>query len=169
MKAIDDLIQREGGYVNHPGDKGGPTKYGITESVARSHGYNGNMQDLPREMAERIYLETYYHKTGFSRISNHAVAEELLDSGVLHGPARAVSWLQTLLNSLGQTPELKVDGGFGSVTLGALESYLARRKTQGGDVVLVRGLNCLQGAYMIGLGDYAEPFLFGWLRTRVAL
>ena len=27
---IDDILRREGGYVNHPADKGGPTKYGIT-------------------------------------------------------------------------------------------------------------------------------------------
>ena len=37
MKHIDamitDVIRREGGYVNHPADKGGPTKYGITHKT----------------------------------------------------------------------------------------------------------------------------------------
>ena len=28
---IDRLIEREGGYVNHPLDPGGETKYGITK------------------------------------------------------------------------------------------------------------------------------------------
>jgi lysozyme family protein len=27
---LDEIIRREGGYVNHPADRGGPTKYGIT-------------------------------------------------------------------------------------------------------------------------------------------
>ena len=27
---VDALIEREGGYVNHPSDKGGPTCLGIT-------------------------------------------------------------------------------------------------------------------------------------------
>lgn len=27
---IDAIIRREGGYVNHPADRGGPTRYGIT-------------------------------------------------------------------------------------------------------------------------------------------
>jgi lysozyme family protein len=40
---IDALIDREGGYVNHPADRGGPTRYGITEAVARAHGYAGAM------------------------------------------------------------------------------------------------------------------------------
>ena len=35
---IDELIEREGGFVSHPADRGGPTRYGITEAVARAHG-----------------------------------------------------------------------------------------------------------------------------------
>ena len=31
---IDALIEREGGYVHNPADRGGPTKYGITLSGA---------------------------------------------------------------------------------------------------------------------------------------
>jgi len=30
---IYDLIEREGGFSNHPADKGGPTKYGITQQT----------------------------------------------------------------------------------------------------------------------------------------
>jgi len=167
MKAIDDLIIREGGYTNHPGDKGGPTKYGITESVARTHGYNGNMQDLPRDIAERIYLETYYIKTGIARVRQPALAEELLDSAVLHGPARAISWLQQALNAL-EDAGLLTDGEMGPKTLAALDAYMTKRK-DGGELVLVRALNCLQGAYVLALGQYGRPFLFGWLRHRVAL
>ena len=33
---LDALIEREGGYVNHRADRGGPTRYGITEAVARA-------------------------------------------------------------------------------------------------------------------------------------
>ena len=49
---IEALIEREGGYANHPADKGGPTCFGITEAVARAHGYAGAMRDLPRVEAE---------------------------------------------------------------------------------------------------------------------
>ena len=48
-RLIDALIEREGGYVDHPADKGGPTCFGITEAVARAHGYAGPMRQLPRE------------------------------------------------------------------------------------------------------------------------
>jgi hypothetical protein len=42
---IDALIEREGGYVNNPADKGGATNFGITEAVARANGYAGPMRD----------------------------------------------------------------------------------------------------------------------------
>ena len=38
---IDGVIGREGGYSNHPADKGGPTRWGVTEAVARANGYRG--------------------------------------------------------------------------------------------------------------------------------
>ena len=32
---VDAVIERDGGYANHPSDRGGPTCWGITEAVAR--------------------------------------------------------------------------------------------------------------------------------------
>ena len=33
---IDELIDREGGYSDHPQDRGGATRWGVTEAVARA-------------------------------------------------------------------------------------------------------------------------------------
>ena len=52
---LDELIKREGGYVNNPADRGGATKYGITEAVARANGFKGNMRDF---LAKAIYRKT---------------------------------------------------------------------------------------------------------------
>jgi lysozyme family protein len=43
---IEEVIGREGGYSNHPADRGGATRWGITEAVARAHGYRGVSADL---------------------------------------------------------------------------------------------------------------------------
>lgn len=45
---VEALIDREGGFVDHPADRGGATCFGITEAVARAHGYGGAMRELPR-------------------------------------------------------------------------------------------------------------------------
>lgn len=57
FQLIDKVLAHEGGYVNHPADKGGPTKWGVTEATARRYGYKGVMADLTREEAIEIYLQ----------------------------------------------------------------------------------------------------------------
>ena len=50
-QAFDALLEHEGGYSDHAADPGGKTRYGITEVVARSHGYRGDMRELPLDAA----------------------------------------------------------------------------------------------------------------------
>ena len=93
---IDGLIDREGDYVNHPADRGGPTRFGITEAVARAHGYAGAMRQLPREQAEAIYRRIYWDRPRFAEVAKRspATAAELFDTGVNMGPAVAATFLQ---------------------------------------------------------------------------
>jgi lysozyme family protein len=35
-RLLDDLLEREGGYVDHPAYRRGPPRFGITEAVARA-------------------------------------------------------------------------------------------------------------------------------------
>ena len=57
------------------------------------------------------------------------------------------------------------------MTLAALRTFLAHRGLEG-ETVLLKALNCLQGARYIELAE-ARPqnksFVYGWLRERVAV
>src|SRR6476469_8426733 len=99
---IGDLIGREGGFASRPADKGGPTKWGITEAVARMAGWRGEMRDLPRDFAVALYRRTYWLRPGFDRVLPIAprIAAELFDTGVNMGPAVAAAFLQRALNAL---------------------------------------------------------------------
>ena len=48
---LETLLGKEGGYTDHPSDRGGPTNWGITEKVARAYGYTGDMRELERDLA----------------------------------------------------------------------------------------------------------------------
>lgn len=41
IEAWRETLGKEGGYSNHRDDPGGATTFGITEAVARHHGYKG--------------------------------------------------------------------------------------------------------------------------------
>jgi len=173
---IEALIAREGGYVDHPNDRGGPTNWGITEQVARAFGYHGRMQDMPRSLAKSIYLERYWEAPNFHLINEHsaAVAEELLDTGVNMGPGVAARFLQRALNVLNAEgkhyPDITVDGAIGRMSIAALRAYLAHRGKDG-HVVLVRALNAQQGVRYIELAEARpsqESFVHGWLLHRGA-
>ena len=99
---IDELIEREGGYVHHPADKGGPTRFGITEAVARAHGYTGAMAELPRDEAAAIYRRLYWLRPRFNQVAERCprVAAELFDTGANMGPAVAATFLQRALTAL---------------------------------------------------------------------
>ncbi|WP_303740874.1 glycosyl hydrolase 108 family protein, partial [Yersinia enterocolitica] len=66
---FEAILGKEGGYVNHPDDKGGPTRWGITEKVARAHGYTGDMRNLPRETALAILEADYWTGPRFDQIA----------------------------------------------------------------------------------------------------
>ena len=173
---IDALIEREGGYTNHPADRGGPTCWGITEQVARAYGYIGEIEAMPQSVARTIYLDKYWTAPRFDEVAVvcPAVAEELLDTGVNMGTGTAAKFLQRALNVLNREgklyPDIVVDGGVGRMTLAALGAYIKARGKDG-ETVLLRALNAQQGVRYIDLAERRpsqEEFLHGWFLNRVA-
>ena len=130
---IDEVIDREGGYSNHKADRGGATRWGITEAVARADGYAGAMHELPRARAVAICRRLYWTAPGFDRVARRAprIAAELFDTGVNMGVAVAAAFLQRALNALNRGardyPDISLDGRVGPQTLAALDLFLLTR------------------------------------------
>lgn len=173
---IEEVIRVEGGYSNHPSDRGGETNWGITAAVARANGYTGPMRDLPRATAYGIYIKQYVQEPGFDRLLplSEAVVAELVDTGINMGPHIAGTFLQRALNVLNNRgtkySDLVVDGKVGPATVASLRSFLLWRGKEA-EAILVRALNCLQGARYIELAEGRpanEDFVFGWLKNRVS-
>ena len=169
------LVGIEGGFVDDPSDSGGATKFGVTERVARRHGYQGPMRDLPLGTAMDIAKIEYWDPMQLDELSQifPLVAGELFDTGYNTGTARAVRFLQRSLNALNRQgrdyDDQVVDGKTGKRTLNALRQYkLARPRL--GESVMLKALDCLQGAFYIDLVERREKdekFLYGWLRHRI--
>lgn len=172
---IEDLIGREGGYSNHPADRGGATCWGITEAVARAHGYAGEMRALPRAEASAIYRRTYWLRPGLDRVAMRAprVATELFDTGVNMGAATAIGFLQRALNALNRGardyPDVPSAPRVDAATEKALDGFMRTRGAKG-ETVLLKAIEALQGERYLRLAENRpanEVFLYGWLANRL--
>ena len=172
---IEEVIAREGGYVDHPADRGGPTRWGITEAVARAHGWTGAMRHLPHADAVCIYRRIYWLRPGLDAVAARMpeLAAELFDTGVNMGPGVATGFLQRALNALNRGasdyPDIAPDGRIGPRTLAALDG-LMRRRGAGGETVLLKAVEALQGERYLHLAERRpanEAFLYGWLANRI--
>jgi|TARA_R100001244_G_scaffold39766_2_gene35686 lysozyme family protein len=172
---IEKIIILEGDFANHPADRGGPTRWGVTEAVARSHGYDGEMRDFPREHAIEIYRRKYWQRPSFDRVARLApqIATELFDTGINMGTGTASGFLQRALNALNRNgrdyDDLSVDRKIGRKTLAALRTFL-RKRGAAGETILLKAIEVLQGARYIEIAEARpanEAFVYGWLANRI--
>lgn len=173
---IDEIIGIEKGYVNNPKDRGRATRWGVTEAVARAHGYMGDMRNLPRETAFNILMQSYYIDPRFDQVEAvvSGLGAKLADCGVNMGPSVPAKFLQRLLNALNREqkdyPDLIADGMIGSITINALRRLVAKRGVDVARTVLLRGVNCLQGAEYLRqteANEEKEEFFLGWILKRI--
>lgn len=108
--AVKYVIEDEGGYVNHPKDPGGETKYGISKKS-----YPGlDIKNLDLDTAIKIYRDDYWDENGIDRLPVH-IRYQFFDMTVNHGPHIAAKILQRAAN-------VKDDGIIGPKTIKAVES-----------------------------------------------
>lgn len=172
---IEGVIGREGGFSDHPADRGGPTRWGITEAVARANGYAGAMRDFPREDAVIIYRRLYWERPGLDQLALRApaLAARMFDTGVNIGPAAAIGFLVRVLNVLagpeGSPSLLAAGSGVTGAVLARLGQFLDQRGGEG-EQVLIKAVNGLQAERYVRLAERRpanRAFIFGWLKNRI--
>jgi lysozyme family protein len=119
---IDEVIHREGGFVDHPDDRGGPTNFGITlATLAAWRGAavtRADVEALTKDEARKIYERDYVEKPGFAKIADERLRGQLVDAGVLSGPKAAIKMLQRAL-------KVDDDGVLGAITLATIANVPA--------------------------------------------
>ena len=98
---LADILSKEGGFVNHPDDKGGATNFGITHKTLS--GYLNktvsvdDVKSLKIETAKEIYKKQYYQQPKIDRLPTE-LQPFLFDAAVNHGSRRAIKFLQNVCN-----------------------------------------------------------------------
>jgi lysozyme family protein len=182
-EAFAETSAIEGGYVDHPDDRGGETYRGIARlfhptwsgwtriDAARDDpdfpAVLADDETLARMVAD-FYKQNFWNRLRGNQIPDQAVAMELFDTAVNMGIGRAVRFLQEALNMLnrnGQSyDEIGVDGLLGKVTLETLKELLASDRGAGNLLAL---MNLLQGMHFVDVVravNTQRAFVRGWLR-----
>lgn len=110
--AFRHLLGVEGGFVDHPSDPGGATRWGVTERVARANGYTGHMRDFPEMAAKHIYRKSYWDTVRADELPE-AIRYPVFDAAVNSGPEQSIKWLQRSVGA-------KDDGALGPMTMAAV-------------------------------------------------
>lgn len=96
-RALEHVLQYEGGWSDNPLDPGGATMRGVTQATYSSW---RKAQGLPErsvkfitmDEVEKIYFQNYWLKVGAHQLPP-ALGFVLFDSSVNHGVNRALGWL----------------------------------------------------------------------------
>lgn len=117
------ILAFEGGYTDHPADRGRATNRGITQATFDA--YNTSRGLPPRPVRSITEAEVYaiYHEDYWQRCGGDGLPPPLdlvvFDAAVQHGVERAVRWLQ------GEVGEA-MDGLCGPKTLYSVRQYALR-------------------------------------------
>lgn len=119
-KLAEEIVGREGGFVNDPDDPGGATNFGVTIHTLRRlrPGQKIGVEDvrrLTRQDAVEIYVEHYFTRPRIAELPEPLWAT-VFDMYVNAG-ANAVRLLQRLVVEMGL--DLAVDGVIGPQTIAA--------------------------------------------------
>ncbi|MBT8410498.1 MAG: peptidoglycan-binding protein [Octadecabacter sp.] len=118
----EEIVAREGGYVNDPDDPGGATNFGVTIHTMRRLGldldHDGvvterDVQHLTREQAISIFIEHYFNRPRIAALP--VVLQASVFDMYVNAGANAVRILQRLLRDM--RIEVAVDGVIGPKTV----------------------------------------------------
>lgn len=169
----------EGGYAFDKLDRGGETFMGISrrsepswngwpliDKLKKEPNFPANLESNIQLKKQVLYLYKvqYWNSLNLSEIQDQRMADELYDTGVNMGVARAGLFFQRVLNTINRNgslfPDLKLDGQVGSKTIGCFNQLNVTDK-----YLAWKLFNCLQGAKYIDICESdktQEKFMRSW-------
>ncbi len=159
---IEQILKREGGFVNNPADRGGPTNMGITQKtltlwLARQATV-ADVEKLSKQTARDIYYSQYYIKPGIDDLPE--LIRPIVFDMVVNSGKRGIKLLQDALNCHGYDCG-KADGRIGPKTIAAAKAAVERMGNELIKVLVRRRVIFYEG--IVKADPSQRVFLAGWI------
>ena len=121
-KAIKVVLAHEGGFINHPDDPGGPTKWGISQRFLQDIGLPheiSDIKDMSQQQAIDLYRIHWWEKYHYHQLPE-PIAIKLFDLAVNIGSRQAHRLIQRACRAC-HAP-IKEDGILGPITKKTIET-----------------------------------------------
>ena len=171
-KAVEKVLEHEGGYVDNKADPGGATNYGISlRFVKQSTGIDldvdgdgdidaDDIKAMTPDQAKEIYKTEFWEKYGYDKIEDAGVATKVFDMCVNMGPRQAHKLVQRACNKVADTDALTVDGLLGEKSFSAINDINLNTS-------ILDPIRNVQADFYTALAAQKprlQVFLKGWLR-----
>ena len=172
-KLIEVILDFEGGFVDHPDDRGGATNFGLSLRFMKStEDYElfdltgdgditiEDVKKLTREIAIEAYRKYFWLPLELDEFKTR-LALILFDMNVNHGSNRTVRMLQESINRISDK-DITEDGLFGPQTKGATLDV--------NQIELCEVLLCRRERFfrqIVANDSSQEVFLNGWINHRI--
>lgn len=159
-KAVETVLEHEGGYSNDPLDYGSATNFGISLRfylTIQPDADISKIKNLTENEAKDIYANYFWFPNKLNLIASQQIATKVLDLCVNMGAHNAIKCLQRAANATGKN--LEEDGVVGTLTLAAVNL--------GDWPQILVGLRCEAAGYyreLVAKIPMQKKFLNGWLK-----
>lgn len=168
--ALDRTMMFEGGYVDDPVDRGGKTKYGISENIWKE--YHGNkppypIQNITKYDATTIYRNWYWLRPKLNLIDETMpeLAIHMFDACVNHGQGNAIKFLQEACNFFGS--KLVVDGIMGPKTLTAARNFESKQDYRNALIATYLFMRAKKYESILKNNPSQQKFAKGWMKRLI--
>lgn len=122
---LDHIFRVEGGFVDHPDDRGGPTNMGIsiyTLAVFRKKGVTRlDILNLTKAEATEVYIALFWKPSRLDLLTSPKTRLVIFDQCVNRGVKRAIIMAQDCVNARrDELQALRVDGNMGPNTAASI-------------------------------------------------
>lgn len=161
-KALDYLLEEEGGWSNHKHDTGGATMYGVTQGTYNAwRKKKGRTQQsvskITHEEARELYESEYWNAASCDKLP-WPISYLCFDAAVNSGPKRGKEWVQAGLG-------VRVDAAVGPGTIAAAKA--AVDDSDAGKILAIVDARATFLARLIQGKPTQADFLLGWWRRTL--